>query len=128
MVRPYHFLSNVEASVNITRVLGIALALGTVTALGACSTTKGIQVADIDLGGIPAKGIKIGATMDTPGMTAIAVSNGRGGANVAAVGGNGYTGDMIGAVGTIVGGGLIGLNSGATATSNVTAQAIAVNN
>lgn len=103
------------------------LAVALVSVLGACSTTN-IQVADVDLGGLPAKAVRIPATMNTPGMTALAVANGKGGANVAAVGGNGYAGDMIGAVGTVIGGGLIGMHSGATATANVTAQAIAVNN
>lgn len=104
--------------------------LGLVSFLGACSTTKGIQVADLDLGGIPGKAVKIGATMDTPGMTAIAVSNGRGGANVAAVGGNGYGGDMIQAVGSILGGFAIRPSTGSTASANANAasNAVAINN
>lgn len=94
--------------------------------LGACSH---IKVADVNLGGgVTAKAVRIPAGFNTPGMTALAVPNGQGGANVAAVGGNGVAGDLIQAAGSIIGGGLIASGSGATATANVTAVATAINN
>ncbi len=105
----------------------LTLALGGVMLLGAC--THGVQVADVNLGsGVVLKAIRVPATMNTPGLTAIAAPSGvNGGVNIAAVGGNGLGGDLIRAAGGVVAGGLGALGSAATATVNVAASAVATN-
>lgn len=109
------------------KLLNIGAALILTSALGAC--THKATVADINLGGILAKEVRIPATMNTPGMTALAVPNGRpGGVNVAAVGGNGLGGDLIKALGSAAGGALSSIGGGARASVNVAATAVATNN
>ncbi len=107
----------------------LRLALPLVAVLAGCTTGGKIQTAPVNLNGVTGVAIRIPQTGDTPGLTGLAVPNGRpGGMNVAAVGGDGYKAKVIEALGRVAGGlagGAIG--GGARASASVIANAVAIN-